>query len=70
VSKQMNQNTPLADLDKEEDFLYAHISREPIVLDEIIEKTSFDIARASNLLLNLQLKKLIRQLPGKQFIRN
>ena len=38
-------------------------------LDEVIEKAGIEQAKASKVLLNLELKKLIVQLPGKQFTK-
>jgi DNA processing protein len=57
-------------LETQEALLYEAIPAEPVELDEIVEKTNLDIPILSSMLLRLQLKKLIRQLPGKQFIRN
>jgi DNA processing protein len=54
----------------EESFLYASLSDEPVALDEIAEKTNLDISRISAMLLRLQMRKLVRQLPGQQFVRN
>jgi DNA processing protein len=54
---------------KEESVLYGLISEDPIQLDEILEKTNLSIPAISDMLLKLQMKKLIQQLPGKQFIR-
>jgi DNA processing protein len=45
-------------------------SDEPISLDEIVERTNMQVGEVSVLLLKLQLKKLIKQLPGKQFVRS
>lgn len=56
-------------LSLEESLLYGLISGQSISLDEIIEKTEFSIPEVSGILLNLQMRKLIKQLPGKQFIR-
>ncbi len=56
-------------LSGEESLLYNLFSGQPILLDEIVEQTQMEVGRISNLLLSLQLKKLIRQLPGKQFKR-
>lgn len=56
--------------DKEENNIYNLISNQSVQLDELIEKTNMNIAKISDVLLRLQMKKLIRQLPGKQFIRN
>lgn len=55
---------------KDEEDLYGLISDEPAFFDDIVEKTSLGIAAVSSMLLRLQLKKLVRQLPGKQFVRN
>jgi DNA processing protein len=57
-------------LSGEETLLYNIISNQPLPLDEIVEKTDIDVPSISDILLRLQIKKLIRQLPGKQFIRN
>ncbi len=52
-----------------EDKLLNLINHESIQLDELVEKTNLDIPRISDILLRLQLKKLIKQLPGRQFVR-
>ncbi|TRZ48901.1 DNA-protecting protein DprA [bacterium] len=67
--KKAKQQTP-AELADKEMLLYESLSQEPLPLDEIIEKTNLDIPVISSMLLKLQMKKLIRQLPGKQFVRN
>lgn len=53
----------------EESFLYELISKEPIELDELVEKTNLGVPEISKRLLSLEIKKLIRQLPGKHFIK-
>lgn len=58
------------DLQEEEVLLYQMLTEEPAYLDELLEKTNLDISRISDILVKLQLKKLIRQFPGKQFARN
>lgn len=55
-------------LSSEESLLYGLISNQSIGLDEIIEKTNLSVPKVTGLLLNLQMKNLIRELPGKQFI--
>jgi len=54
----------------EESLVYGLISDQSIQLDEIAEKTNLDIPRISGILLKLQMKRLVQQLPGKQFIRS
>ncbi len=49
--------------------VYDLISEEPIQLDELIEKSSLDVQNLSCLLLQLQLGRMIKQLPGKYFVR-
>lgn len=55
--------------DKCEEEVYGLLSDEPVLLDNILEKTDMDITRLSGILLKLQMKKLVIQLPGKQFAR-
>lgn len=49
--------------------VYKALSDEPIYVDEIFKKTGLEPAKASRVLLGLELKKVIRQLPGNQFVR-
>jgi len=55
---------------KEECELYGLISEQAVQLDELVEKTALDIPRVSAILLRLEMKKLVKQLPGKQFVRS
>jgi len=57
-------------IDKEEGEIYNSISDQAIQLDELVEKTTLDIPTISAILLRLEMKKLIKQLPGKQFVRS
>ncbi|MFA5145391.1 MAG: DNA-processing protein DprA [Candidatus Omnitrophota bacterium] len=54
----------------EERRVYELIKKQSILMDEIAERTSFDIPKISDILLKLEIKKLVRQLPGKQFAKN
>jgi len=56
-------------LSKEESFLYNLISDSPLAIDEIIERSHMDTTTAAGVLSRLEIKNLIQQLPGKQFIR-
>jgi len=56
--------------ESEESKVYSMISGDSVSLDGLLEKTDLDIPKISDILLRLQLKKMIRQLPGKQFIRS
>jgi DNA processing protein len=52
-----------------ESLLYNLISDKPLLLDEIVEKSNIGISEISAILLKLQMRRLIRQIPGKQFVR-
>jgi DNA processing protein len=52
-----------------EERVYALIPSESVALDELVEKTNLDIPGISDILLRLQMKKRVRQMPGKQFAR-
>ncbi|MCX5680324.1 MAG: DNA-processing protein DprA [Candidatus Omnitrophica bacterium] len=56
-------------LTEDERMVYKALSDEPIYIDDIIGSSGIDIGRASKALLSLELKNLIREVPGKQFIR-
>jgi len=58
------------DLSSDEACVCALLNDHPVALDELVEKTNMEIQRISDILLRLQLKKAIRQLPGKQFVRS
>ncbi|MFH0826379.1 MAG: DNA-processing protein DprA, partial [Candidatus Omnitrophota bacterium] len=57
------------DLREAEHLVYNLISKDSVLLDDIVEKTNMDISKISDILLRLQLKRLVQQLPGKQFVR-
>lgn len=53
----------------EEERLFNLISLQAIQLEELVERAEMDIPRLSDILLKLQIRKLVKQLPGKQFVR-
>lgn len=56
--------------EKDEGMLYDCISRQAVGIDDLMEKTSLTNSQIAALILKLQFKKLIKELPGKQFMRN
>ncbi len=60
---------PPPQLRQEEEALYNSISPEPTSLEDLISKSSFAPAEAMSILLALEIKGVIRQLPGARFIR-
>jgi len=57
-------------LSQEEESLYGQISRQASSIDELIQRSSQSVNEVLNLILRLQFKRLIKALPGKQFIRS
>lgn len=49
--------------------IYKILSDEPVYIDEVLDKAGLDPQMASKVLLNLELKSLIKELPGKLFVR-
>lgn len=49
--------------------VYKAISDEPIYIDDVVAESGADRASAQKAILSLQLKKLITEIPGKQYIR-
>jgi len=56
-------------LTEDERKIYKVLSDEPIYIDDIFDRAGLDSRKASQVLLNLQLKKIIKEIPGKQFVR-
>ncbi len=58
---------PRRDLTEEERALYERLGETPLHIDVLIRESTFDPGKVSSLLLNLELKGLISQWPGKCF---
>ena len=56
-------------LDKEESLVYTLLSSDPKYIDEICRESGIGINRISKILLGLEIKKFVKQLPGKNFVR-
>lgn len=56
-------------LSDEENIIYSKISNLPIHLESIMKYTGFTIGKINTIITMLELKGLITQLPGKQFVR-
>ena len=56
-------------LSEEEQIIYKIISNQPIQIDEIIEVSKLSGSKVSEILLNLELKDLIKEIEGKKFIK-
>ncbi len=56
-------------LTTKENVLYNHLEDYPIHIDELLRKTEIGIGELLSLLLDMELKGVVRQLPGKMFVR-
>lgn len=66
ISQNLNKNN----LTVEEQTIYNVISDEPVSSEALIEQTGLDPAHVLSMLLVIELKGLIRQLPGSRYIRS
>ena len=49
--------------------VYKILSDEPLYMDDVVKASGVELSKASKVLLGLELKRLIKELPGKQFVR-
>ena len=61
---------PALNLSENEQMVYDALSQEESDIDEVIRRSGLPASAVSVALLNLEMKRLIRQLPGKLFVRN
>ncbi len=61
---------PALELSEHEQKVYGALDNEEIGIDDVIRKSGLPSSTVSVALLSLEMKRLIRQLPGKLFVRN
>jgi len=69
-AKEIKRTSKVLELDVKESELCNLLTDTPLQLDELIQRTNFSIPDLSNTLLQLQLRKIIKQLPGKHYIKH
>ncbi len=62
----VKENTSLTEKEK---VIYRLITKEPVQIDEIIKESKLSAGKVSEILLNLELKDLIKEIEGKRFIK-
>lgn len=68
--KQNNEIKGLTgELDDSARSIYELLSKEPLHIDEIIMSSKMGMPKISAILMHLQLKKMTKELPGKNFVR-
>ncbi|MFN7140527.1 MAG: DNA-processing protein DprA [Limisphaerales bacterium] len=61
---------PAIALSENEQKVYEVLSKQETAIDEIIQKCGLPVSAVSVALLSLEMKRLVKQLPGKLFLRN
>jgi DNA processing protein len=61
---------PALDLGENEQLVYDSLNGEELAIDEIIRKCGLPSSAVSAALFGLEMKRLVKQLPGKIFLRN
>ena len=61
---------PALTLSENEQRIYDVLSKDPMSIDDVIRQSGLPSSAASVGLLGLEMKRVIRQLPGKMFLRN
>jgi DNA processing protein len=62
-------NPAISSLSSEEKQIYAAIEDEETAMEHVIERTGLPSATVSSTLMRLQIKRLVKQLPGQYFVK-
>jgi DNA processing protein len=60
---------PQANLSNEESALFEALGDDTLSPEDLADKTGLPMSKVSSSLLTLELKRLVRQLPGRQFVK-
>ena len=75
ILEELNLSTPGVEqekssiLDKNENLVYTLLSSDPKYIDDICRESGIGLNRIAGILLNLEIKKFAKQLPGKNFVK-
>ena len=71
ISKEKCEDIKIEEITIPEEYIpvYRFITEKPINIDELYKKTKIDIGNINYILTMLELEGLIKQLPGKNFVR-
>lgn len=61
---------PALELTEPEQLIYAVLSHEELSIDDVIQQVALPVSAVSVALLSLEMKRLVRQLPGRRYVRN
>lgn len=69
VDLRSSQSVAVSELSKEEERVYHALEPYPVQIDELGRKTAIESGKLSSILLQLELKGIVQQSPGKRFAR-
>lgn len=69
IKKECVEENLAVALDKNAKSVYEILSKEPKHIDEIINLTKMKISELSSVIMKLQLNNMVKELPGKNFVR-
>ncbi|HMS66137.1 MAG TPA: DNA-processing protein DprA, partial [Ignavibacteria bacterium] len=71
LNKDIHEKTEknVSDLNDSEKIIYSILDFEPVHIDEINERTNLSVSDCLVNLLSLEFKSLVRQIPGKYFLK-
>ena len=61
---------PALELSETENLVYSALSHDDISIDDVIQHSNLPVSAVSVALLSLEMKRLIKQLPGRRYIKN
>jgi DNA processing protein len=61
---------PALELTEPEQLIYGVLSHEELSIDDVIQQVALPVSAVSVALLSLEMKRLVRQLPGRRYVRN
>jgi len=70
IPLQADDSKPVFLLSDEQRQVYSHITYQPAHLDDLCRRSGLNISSLMNITLSLELKRVIRQLPGQYYVRN
>ena len=62
-------NATVSALSEDEKIIFCQLTAEPCYIDDLIAQVQVPRNRVAQAVLNLELKGMIRQLPGKMYLR-
>ncbi len=69
-SEEKKEQKPILNLNKEETLLYSLLNDRAKQIEDLVQESRIPVSLVMSILMRLELKHIIKQLPGKLFVRN